>query len=249
MFISQKESSDMSLDFKRSMLGALVALAFACQVSTPAMAQTGPAAHARQMQGQAPLVAAAAQRDFSQFVQSNVQTRSGTLPGGFPLDVTDVQDLKNASLGHAYPVYTVDPQDVLGRGDLRTLARPSGQWRIVILLDTRAIGLATVEQVNGRWEVSEYGAAALAGELEAAAAVHGNAAHSNLRFVRIYQAQSDLLEVVSESDAHVRFAPLQSARHMLQAQKANGKAGGLLEQSELIDPLRASVKSNMEAFR
>ena len=201
-------------------------------------------------------MAAAAQRDFAQFVQFNVQTRSGTLPGEFPLDVSDIQDLKDAKLGHGFPIYTVDPKDLLqGRGDMRSMAKPSGEWRFVITLEGRPIGLATVEQVNGRWETTSYGASGLARELDAAATVHGNAARSNVRVIRIYQAMSDLLEVVSPSDARARFAPLHSARQMLQAQKATGKAAlasnsdQLLEQSDLIEPLRASVKSNMEAFR
>jgi len=203
---------------------------------TPALAQS-----------QAQQVAAAAQRDFTQFVQYNVQQRAGTLPTEFPLDVDDVQDLKDAKLGHGFPVYTIDTKDLLmGRGDLRSMARPTGAWRYVISLQGRAIGLATVEQSNGRWEVTSYGAAGLARELDAAVAVHGNAARSNLRFIRIYQAMADLLEVASPHDARVRFAPLHSARQMLKAQEGGNK---LLDQGELLEPLRASVRSNLDAFR
>ncbi|MES2323621.1 MAG: hypothetical protein V4633_15265 [Pseudomonadota bacterium] len=169
------------------------------------------------------------------------------MPTEFPLDVDAVQDLKDARLGHGFPVYTIDPRDLLmGRGDLRSMARPTAAWRSVISLQGRAIGLAAVEQNNGRWEVTSCGAAGLAKELGTAAAVHGNAPRSKLRFIRIYQATADLLEVASPHDARVRFAPLHSARQMLKAQEGGNK---LLDQGELLLPLRASVRGNLNAFR
>jgi hypothetical protein len=245
--------SNFASSIKRSMLAALVAGACSALSAVPAMAQGGQGSIIGQLQaGQSPLVTAAAQRDFAQFVQFNVQTRSGTAPTEFPLDVNDVQDLKDAKLGHGFQVFTIDPKDMLqGRGDMRSMAKPTGEWRFVISLQGRPIGLATVERVDGRWEVTSYGGAGLAREVDAALAAHGNAARSNLRFIRIYQAMSDLMEVVSPSDARVRYAPLNSARQMLVAQQSNAKVGAdsLMEQADLLEPLRASVKTNMEAFR
>jgi hypothetical protein len=102
--------------------------------------------------------------------------------------------------------------------------------------------------VDGRWEATSYGAAGLARELEGAASRHGNATRGNLRFIRIFQAMSDMLEVASPVDGRTRFVPLQSARHMLQVQ--TGLAPDeLLDASDLLEPLRASVKANMAAFR
>lgn len=245
--------SNFASGIKRSMLAALVAGACSALAGAPALAQGGQGSIIAQLQsGQSPLVTAAAHRDFAQFVQFNVQTRSGTAPTEFPLEVSDVQDLKDAKLGHGFQVFTIDPKDMLqGRGDMRGMAKPTGEWRFVISLQGRPIGLATVEQVNGRWEVTSYGGAGLAREVDAALAAHGNAARSNLRFIRIYQAMSDLMEVVSASDARVRYAPLNSARQMLVAQQSSAKAGAdnLMDQADLLEPLRASVKTNMEAFR
>jgi hypothetical protein len=191
----------------------------------------------------------AAQRDFARFVSAH---QGGARPD-FPLDVKDLKDLKDATISYGFQVYTIDPSDLLaGRSTMRSMAKPVDQWRFVITLNQRAIGLATVEKIKGRYETVAYGAAVLAQDLNAAARHHGNADKSNLRFVRIYQARSDLLEVASP-DGRGRFAPLHSARESLalqqQAHKEGKQGGELLDETELIQALRSAVKQNMAAPR
>jgi hypothetical protein len=183
----------------------------------------------------------AAKRGLAQFAEHQQAIRPGSAPVDFPLDITDVSDLKQATVSHGFEVYTVDPKQLLLRGDLASLAKPTGEWRFVISLRGKPIGLATVQQVNGRYETVAYGASVLAKDVDAAMAVHGNSARSNLRFIRIYQARADLLEV-----DRAKFAPLHSARESLLLQK-NGNQ--LVEGTELLEPLRAAVKANIEAFR
>ena len=84
----------------------------------------------------------AAKRDFSQFVQYQVQHHAGSAPQGFPLEVADVQDLKDARIAYGFPVYTIDPTDLLtGRRELKAMAKPTGIWRFVITLNDQPIGL------------------------------------------------------------------------------------------------------------
>lgn len=191
----------------------------------------------------------AAKRDFAQFVQYQVQNHAGIAPQGFPLEVTDVQDLKDARIAYGFPVYTIDPADLIsGRSEMKTMAKPTGIWRFVITLNQQPIGLATVEQVNGRWETVAYGATVLAKDLDASMGAYANKDRSNVRVLRIYQAQSDFLEVSSAQDGAVRFAPLHSARLSLLMQRPDGVTdgrNGLLEASELLEPLRAAVKQNL----
>ena len=191
---------------------------------------------------------AAAQRDFSQFAAHQLQ-RQGS-PLDFPLDVADLQDLKDAKIDYGFAVHTIDPPELLaGRGSMQSMARHANQWRFVITLHQRAIGMATVEKTNGRYETVAYGGAVLAKDLDAVAAVHGNADKSNLRFLRIYQARSDLLEVIGQ-DGRARFAPLHSAREsLLLAQRSKIATDGLMDESEFVQPLRAAVKQNMAASR
>lgn len=241
--------------FKKSTLAALI-VSISCAMASPVVMAQNQASDIAGTTDQARLVSAAAQRDFAEFVQFNVQRRGGTLPSEFPLEVNDVQDLKDAKIGYGFPVYSLPPQDVMnGRGDLRSMAKATGEWRFVITLHDNPIGLATLRQTNGRWGVTSYGAAILAKDVDAAIAMHGNSTRSNLRFIRVYQAMSDFLEVVSPTDARARFAPLHAARQNLLLQQRSEKTGtqsannGLLDQSDILDPLRVSVKRNIENFR
>ncbi|HWW73196.1 MAG TPA: hypothetical protein VN089_24895 [Duganella sp.] len=195
----------------------------------------------------------AAQRDFAQFVQYQVRNHAGSAPQGFPLEVADVQDLKDARIAYGFPVYTIDPADLIsGRSEMKTMAKPTGVWRFVITLNQQPIGLATVEQVNGKWETVAYGATVLAKDLDASMAAYANKDRSNVRVLRIYQAQSDFLEVSSAQDGAVRFAPLHSARQSLLMQRPDGAADSgkaLLDASDLLEPLRAAVKKNLNSTR
>jgi len=183
----------------------------------------------------------AAKRGLAQFAEHQQALRPGSAPVDFPLDVADVGDLKQAKVSGGFEVYTIDPKELFARADLPSLAKPTGEWRFIISLHGKPIGLATVQQVNGRYETVAYGASVLAKDVEAAMAAHGNSARSNLRFIRIYQARSDFLEV-----DHARFAPLHSARESLLMKKAGNQ---LVDSAELLEPLRAAVKANIEAFR
>jgi hypothetical protein len=72
---------------------------------------------------------------------------------------------------------------------------------------------------------------------------HGNADKSNLRFVRIFQARSDLIEVTDPRDGRTRYAPLHSARESL---KLAAPDSALVDEAELLQPLRAAVKTNLD---
>ncbi|MET3135174.1 hypothetical protein AAKU55_005482 [Oxalobacteraceae bacterium GrIS 1.11] len=233
-----------------SLLHALLLGASFILASAPLLAQPASAPLSEQLQAQS--AGAAARRDFAQFAQHHLQTRSG-LPAGFPLDVNDVGDLKDAKIGRGFQVYTIDPGDIVaGRSDFGTMVKASGVWRFFIMLNERPIGLATLEQVDGKWETVAYGGAVLSKDLEALTVVHGNAQASNLRFIRIFQAQSDFLEVRSGTDAKARYAPLQSAREALLLQRARPTdqgGDGLIDAADFLEPLRAAVKSNMATFR
>lgn len=190
---------------------------------------------------------AAAKRDFAQFVETQLR-RPGGLPAGFPLEVTNVDDLKQAQVSYGFPVFTIDPPDMLaGRGTMQSMTKHTNSWRFVITLADRPIGMATVERNQGKFETVAYGGAVLSKDLDALARHHGNADKSNLRFVRIYQARADLLEVMG-ADNRARFAPMHSARQSL-ALKAAPDRADLLEEQDLQQPLRTAIKQNLDAMR
>jgi hypothetical protein len=242
------------MQFRHTLAATLLGAAGFALATTCAAAQTPVGNAVQQLPPQRAMAdaLAAARRDFAEFSTHQQQTRNGA-PLDFPLDISDVQELKDAVVSYGFAQYTVDPSELLaGRSSMQRMAKPTEQWRFVITLRERPIGMATVERHNGRYETIAYGAAVLAKDVDALASFHGNADRSNLRLVRIYQARSDLLEVVS-TDGQARFAPLHSARESLLLQQRSNKDGKqvstLLDESELVQPLRAAVKQNMEASR
>jgi hypothetical protein len=243
------------MQFRRTLAATLLAAASLVLASPTVLAQTPTASAGPQMSPKRLLAEAmsAAQRDFAQFAAHQLQTRGGGAPIDFPLDISDLQELKEAKVEYGFAMHTIDPADlVAGRSTMQRMVKPINQWRFVIMLRNRPIGMATVERHNGRYDTVAYGAAVLAKDVDALAGLHGNADKSNLRFVRIFQARSDLLEVV-EVDGRARFAPMHSARESLllqqRASKDGKRADALLDEAELLQPLRAAVKQNLEASR
>lgn len=241
--------------FRRTLAATLLAASGLAFASPQAFAQSANASAAQPMAPKRAMAEAmsAAQRDFAQFAAHQLQTRGGGAPIDFPLEISDLQELKDARIEYGFAMHTIDPTDLIaGRSSMQRMAKPINQWRFVITLHDRAIGMATVERNNGRFETVAYGAAVLAKDVDALAGMHGNADKSNLRFVRIYQARSDLLEVVA-ADGRAKFAPMHSARESLllqqRASKDGKRADSLLDESELLQPLRAAVKQNLEASR
>lgn len=234
----------------RARLAAL-ALGIGLGLAGPAVqAQAADPGAARQAAAGQSAAFAAAQRDLSQFINHQLQ-RPGAAPDGFPLEVQDLRALKDARIGYGFPVYTIDPDHLMrGRGSMKSMARHAQQWRFVVLLGERPIGMATVEQHGGRYQTVAYGAAVLSRDLDALVAAHGNADRSNLRLLRIYQARSDLLEV--ETAGGTRFAPLYSARASLPLQRTDAfgrPTAALADEAELLPALRAAVKRNLDEHR
>jgi len=243
------------MQFRRTLVATLLAAAGLAFASPSTFAQAPNAYAAQQMAPKRALAEAmsAAQRDLAQFAAHQLKTRGKGAPADFPLDVTDLQELKEAMIAYGFAMHTIDPSELIaGRSTMQRMAKPINQWRFVITLRNRPIGMATVERNGGRYETVAYGAAVLAKDVDALAATHGNADKSNLRFVRIFQARSDLLEVVT-TDGRARFAPMHSARESLMLQQRASKDGirsdGLLDDADLVQPLRTAVKQNLEASR
>ncbi|MEN7430214.1 hypothetical protein VA599_05610 [Chromobacterium sp. TRC.1.1.SA] len=186
-------------------------------------------------------IADAARQGLTGFVKQNLAEYGVRLPDGFPLSVADGRELASLRLGRGFPVYSVNPQRLLAAdADLSGLMAPTGSWRFVALSGSRPVGLVTVEKVEGRWQAIAFGAAELAKNVEAAQAGHAG----QTRFLRVYQAQSDFLEV-AQADGKPRFAALMSARETLSLKKQPA----LLDGADLIEPLRAAVRANLASFR
>jgi hypothetical protein len=222
--------------------GLGLAIAGALMASVEVHAQSAQVTSMRvEVQAQESAAAMAAAQDLVRFAKHHQKAHAEGLPKGFPLAISNMAELASARVGRGFAVYTVDPADIAAADDLSAVARPTGTWRFVVRVGSRPVGLATVVQTNGQWQVVSYGGAILANDVESAMRQHGNADRSNLRFIRVFQAHADFLEVQSPAEGRARLAPLYSARQSLRMPER----AAALEQNEVIPSLRAAVAANL----
>ncbi len=192
---------------------------------------------------------AAAEQGLAEYVERKQQHGSD---GESALDVAKPADLSKARIAGGFEVNTIAPSAIAsGRGDMRSMTQATGIWRFFVKVGSKPVGLITVERVDGNWKAVSFGGSGLSQELSDLVAEHGAANGANLRYIRVYQAQSDLLEVVSPTDLQTRYALLGSARDSLKAEieattgvKAEKDGNRLREAYELMQPLRNVVRRN-----
>jgi len=194
---------------------------------------------------------AAAEQGLADYIQRKEAHGADAATSASPLAVADARELSTLHIGYGFEVHTLTPEDLLGRrAELARVVRPTGVWRFVAQAGARPVGLVTVAWHEGRWQAVSFGGGGLAQEVEAVMAAYADAGRTNVRFIRVFQAQSDLLEVTSTADGIVRYAPLRSAREALSQDLPAGTVTGVMtlrDGRELIEPLRAAVKKSMEA--
>jgi len=234
---------------KKSLVSPAMALGLAgmLAIALPAAAQspTGPA-HVKLHDQSSVGLRGAAEAGLREMVLQIGQnlTADGKLPAGFPIAVSSYADLRQVTLGAGFEVLTVDPVPLMyasRTADLGRMAKSTGVWKFEILSKGQPVGLLEMNRVNGRWQAVGAGSAKLARDVYAAAGASPDGA---FRFIRIYQATSDLMEVRGRGNAS-RFLPLPSAQRSLSLSKVK-LAQGALSSQDLLPSLQAAVRSNLE---
>lgn len=171
--------------------------------------------------------------------------KSDSLPDAFPFDVNDLSELKNAKLGLGFEIFSAHPQTLLAGGrPLDQMLMGTGVWNFVVLADGHPVALLELEKVLGKWQVNGAGAAKLAQDVHAVSEQH--AGKNAFRFVRIYQATADFMEV-KDMEGRARYAPLIAARKSLRMGVAS--PDGLAETgSDVLPSLQNAVRSHLAAF-
>ncbi|UXI68074.1 hypothetical protein [Tahibacter amnicola] len=186
--------------------------------------------------------ALAAQAALGQ-LSASLAAEEGSLPAGFPLEVTDVQDLRRATIGFGYEEFTADPAALMAGDSLEKAARPSGTWRYTVLVDGQPVGMMSMAYVGGKWEVASIGAARLANEVNDAVAQMQKG--QSLRVIRVPQATSDFVEIKGAGQK-AKFVPLDAARRSLDIQQALvTKQGQAVDESAFAASLRDTVSRNL----
>ncbi len=120
---------------------------------------------------------------------------------------------ERCTLGFAFRIYTIDPHKLINQADpdISAITLPIDTWRFAVVSDGTPIALLTVEKRNGEYKAVGIGATGLAKEMSWVYQDLQPKAY-NLRFVRIYQATSDIIEATDTSTHSIQYAPLTSAR-------------------------------------
>lgn len=152
-----------------------------------------------------------------------------------------------AKLGFGFQEYTIDPARLTGEPGvpLWEKVRPTGAWRFVVQIGGRPVALLTVDVMDGKWQAVGIGAVQLAQEVQSVLASWPQESGFQYRFIRIFQAQADFMEV-SKGTEEPRYAPLIAARVSLQINALETGPNQRLFQSEIAEPLREIVSNVME---
>lgn len=168
---------------------------------------------------------------------------SGKLANDFPISVSNYAELRQVTLGAGFEVHTIDPAQLLYAGkqsDLSRMTRSTGLWRFLVLSKGQPVALMDMEQVNGRWAVRGVGASALARDIQAKA--QANAQSGSFKFVRIYQAGTDLMEVRGAGNS-ARFVTMMSAGGS--SARAKSAAGVQATTQDLLPSLQLAVRRGL----
>ena len=223
----------------------LSVLAFALAASLPAGARTpqDEARYALRDQSSHQL-RKVAENGLRGMVSSMAQglPANGRLPADFPIAVGSYAELRQVTLGIGFEVNTIDPAALLYArrdADLSRVTRGTGVWNFVVLSKGQPVALLEVGQQDGRWQVLGAGATRLARDVHAAA--QGHARNGDFRFVRVYQATADLMEVRG-ADNRSQYVPLAKTVDTL-GLKSSGRA--LSSSAELLPSLQGAVRANL----
>jgi hypothetical protein len=166
----------------------------------------------------------------------------------FPPAVPGQTGLVNAKLQTGFQVYTASPAELMKSSHIGSIIIPTGVWRFVVVSNEQPAALITVQQVNGQWTAVSMGGATLAVEISKIMEKWPKADGYTHRFVRIYQARADFVEISRASDEHEPgFVPLSSSRVAL------GITGQfdpqtVMYNSEFITSLKEIVDNNVKTF-
>lgn len=218
---------------KPLMLSLIVAFGCTAQEATeaePIRAVTGQASKS--------LLQTMAKIELRSFLtQLRRDIKPGTLPDHFPLDVNDLSELNKATIGEGYQVHTVSPDRLMAGGRLEDMVVAQDIWNFFIMVEDQVVGQLSMEKTNGRWQVGRIGSYGIAQSVREAMTQHRSS--SDFRFIRIYQATADLMEV-GGSDAR-QYVPLVSARYSLPLPKETRSMGS----EDIVNVLQNAVSANM----
>lgn len=152
------------------------------------------------------------------------------------------------SLGEFFRIYTVNPVELVeakeAQRSFSSFIIPTFTWRVLVIVNGKPHSLLTIDKVDGEWKAVAWGAKELAKELFQLRKEWPSREYS-LRFVRIYQARADVVQVVDREGKEKGYVPLISARVALNLSPEFDPVF-TLSGKELLMDIRGVVKKELE---
>ncbi|SDG49449.1 hypothetical protein [Paraburkholderia phenazinium] len=169
------------------------------------------------------------------------------------MDVEDYNELRNATIGYGFQVNLIDPRAILAGSSIASSTYPGGEWRFVVMLGNRPVGLITVAKMRDHWQMVSAGASGLAQEVSRVVSRYANQVPPpQLRFIRSPQGVADFVEIASPAAGQSvpQYVPLSSARAMLGEQTLDAnQVPTAIPESQILPDLRTSIRRGLRPVR
>ncbi len=156
-----------------------------------------------------------------------------------PTGLSTSTALENPTVHHGFQVYTVPPLKLLKNPGLSSILAPTGLWRFVVLNQGQPVSLITVAEIDGQWRAVSIGGTQLAVEINKVMERWPTKQGYNHRFIRIYQAKADFIEISSNARS-IGFVPLTASR-LAFGMSGEFDPAALLHDSEIMPPLQKAA--------
>ena len=112
----------------------------------------------------------------------------------------DSQELRRATLGEPFRLYTLDPQEIsdLARGRITSLeTHPTDRWLFPVVCDGRPRTVLAVAHLDGTWQAIEIGGLSPVPEMRELALQWPAAQGYRLRYILVFASGAQLVQVAN----------------------------------------------------
>lgn len=156
-------------------------------------------------------------------------------------------EIKGAYLGKPIKMYTILPKNLITdnfENQLSSIVTATNQWFFPVKYKNSIKTILTVDLVSGKWKAVAIGSSGLAKQLEEAKVNWPATKGYKFQFVRIFQAQSDLL-IITQNNVE-RIFPLKSTVIALKMENLSKENLKLYDPQEILTKLKPIVYKNIQ---
>jgi|GEM_PF-2875530 hypothetical protein len=139
---------------------------------------------------------------------------SGGVATRLPFGAHSLEELRTATIGLGFEVFTISPAILKLRLPLEQHVEPTGTWHFAVMAGQRPMALLTLARISGRWCVVETRDGKLAETLDAIASRHAAQGAESIRFIRMPLVDHDLVQVQYPA-THVHYELLSAPGKLL----------------------------------